>query len=167
MRPLTTSPEDLTTSSEDPPPPSDSSPAQSGLVEKLGIRVESQGADVTVVSMPVRGNTQPHGILHGGATAALCETAASLAASAHAERLQTRGGAPARVPVGVQLSISHVSPGRAGWVTARTKAVHLGRSSTVHEVTVTDEDGKIVSVALATNQIIDVPPPAERTPDCL
>lgn len=122
---------------------------ESDLANKLGMQVINLSADLTEVTMPVEGNTQIHGVLHGGATAALCETAASLAASAHARALK-----PARVAVGSELSISHLRPGRAGLVTARASAIHLGESSTVHEVTVTDMQGRLVSAARVTNRLL-------------
>lgn len=100
--------------------------------------------------MPVLGNTQPSNLLHGGATAALCETAASLAAVEHAKQLFGADG----VAVGTELSISHVRSGRTGLVHATAVALHLGRTSTVHAVEVTDDEGKLVSTALVTNRIL-------------
>lgn len=148
----------LTSSPRGPAAPRAEIPNVSGLVQKLGIQIDLLGPDRTVVSMPVQGNTQVHGVLHGGATAALCETAASLAASAHAEQMMLRGDPTRKVPVGVQVSISHLYPARNGTVTARTKAIHLGHSSTVHEVTVTDGTERTISVALVTNRIIITKP---------
>lgn len=105
----------------------------------------------TVISMPVEGNTQSAGILHGGASAALAETAASFAAQIHARRVH---GADRGFAVGTELSISHISSARAGTVTAEAEALHLGGSSTVHLVTLRAEDGRLISSARVTNRIL-------------
>lgn len=129
-------------------------PNMGALIEKLNMTFEVLTAKLTIVTMPVHGNTQPYGILHGGATAALCETAASAAATVHAEAVTKAHAGVNLIAVGSQMSISHVYPGRAGLVKATAKAVHLGRSTTVHNVTVTGEDGRTISVALVTNALI-------------
>lgn len=121
----------------------------SPLTTKLGMHVVQASAAAAVLTMPVEGNTQIHGILHGGATAALCETAASLSAAAHAESLS-----PDLIAVGSELSISHLRAGQGSRVTAHATAIHLGRTSTVHEVRVTDDGGRLVSVARVTNRLI-------------
>lgn len=108
-------------------------------------------AQRTVVTMPVEGNTQRIGILHGGASAALAETAGSLAASASI----SDGG---HVAVGVELSISHLRSAQSGQITATATAEHLGRTSTVHLVRITDQDDRLIATARITNRII----PANR-----
>ncbi len=105
----------------------------------------------TVITMPVEGNTQSAGILHGGASAALAETAASFAAQIHARAVHGRDTGFA---VGTELSISHISSARAGVVTATATAVHLGGSSTVHLVELRDGDGRLISTARVTNRIL-------------
>lgn len=120
------------------------------LGEKLGIRVEEVSPDRTVASLPVESNTQPAGILHGGATAALIETAASVAAQAHADA-RTAGQSAA---VGTEISVSHIRAARSGRVTAVATARHLGRTSTVHEVEVTDDQGRLTATGRVTNRLI-------------
>ena len=100
--------------------------------------------------VPIAGNTQPQGYLHGGASAALAETVASHAAQLHAHSLYGE----AAIAVGVELSISHVSPGRGDLVRARATAVHLGKSSTVHTVTITDEHDQTLAVARVSNRVL-------------
>ena len=144
----------------------------SPLLEKLKIQVLQAQANQSVARMPVEGNTQIAGLLHGGATAALAETVASVAASVHAANLQNTprpdGQAdratrdeheprqnPHLVAVGTELSISHLVAARAGMVTATATAEHLGRRRTVHTVEVRNEEGRLLAVAQATNMIIE------------
>ena len=88
--------------------------------------------------MPVAGARQVVGILHGGATAALIETAASVAA---------RAGAPDdAVPVGAELTVSHLRSVSQGWVKATATPLHRGRRTVVYQVTVTDDDERTIAV---------------------
>lgn len=125
--------------------------ASESLMTRMGMEVVTCSASSATVQMPIAGNTQIHGILHGGAAAALVETAASLAASEHAKVLSPDGDL---IAVGTSLSISHLRPAVGGNVTAHAIAEHLGHTRTVHRVTVENEDGKIVSSALVSNRII-------------
>ncbi|MCL3777510.1 MULTISPECIES: PaaI family thioesterase [unclassified Actinomyces] len=110
---------------------------QGTLMTTLGMEVVERGRERVVVRMPVRGATQVVGILHGGASAALIETAASVAA---------RQSAPeGTVPAGAELHVSHLRPVRAGHVTAVAVPVHQGRRTAVHEVTVSDDEGRTVA----------------------
>lgn len=104
----------------------------------------------TVVTAPLDGNRQTTGILHGGASAALAETAASLAAQVHAHALL---GAAGRA-VGVELSVSHLRAAREGSVRAVATALHLGRTSTVHQVDVLDEEDRLIASARVSNRIL-------------
>ncbi|PID98119.1 MAG: thioesterase [Actinobacteria bacterium] len=117
------------------------------LMERMGMEVLEHSAERTVVAMPVEGNTQRIGILHGGATAALAETAGSLAASASLTDDTT-------IVVGVELSISHIRSVSTGTVTATATAEHLGRTSTVHHIVIEDADGKLISTARASNRLL-------------
>ncbi len=116
------------------------------------MRVVEHTAELTVIEMPVEGNGQTARLLHGGASAALVETAASFAALLHARRR-----ADSCVAVGTELSISHLSAVSGGTVRARAQAVHLGRSSTVHIVEVRTDEGRLVASARVTNAILATP----------
>lgn len=116
------------------------------LAPKLGIHFEEFTVERLVATMPVEGNTQVIGLLHGGATAALAETAGSLAAALH--------GAGRTVPVGVDLNITHHRGVRQGLVRAVCTPLHLGRSTTTHAVDVSDEDGRRIATARITNQML-------------
>ena len=119
------------------------------LADRLGIEALEVTAQRTVGTMPVSGNTQPHGLLHGGATAALAETMASLAASAHA--------GPGRVAVGLELNVTHHRTARSGTVTATATAVHLGRTTASYEIVVLDPDARRICTARLTCVLIDSP----------
>ena len=121
------------------------------LMEATGMEVLEHCAQRTVISMPIDGNRQSAGILHGGASAALAETAASFAAQIHAR--ETHPGKQAYA-VGTELNASHISAGREGTITATATAVHLGRSSTVHTVEIRDDAGRLVSIARVANRIL-------------
>jgi len=118
------------------------------LMERMGMEVVEHSAQRTVVTMPIEGNRQSAGLLHGGASAALAETAASLAAQARAGEVGATGA------VGVELSISHLRAARSAPVVATATAVHLGRTSTVHVVDVRDGEGRLVASARVSNRIL-------------
>lgn len=106
-------------------------------METLGMEVLERSAQRTVVRMPVDGARQVVGILHGGASAALVETAASVAARAAAQA--------GTVPVGAELQVSHLRSVREGRVTAVALPVHVGRRTAVFEVRISDDEGRLVS----------------------
>lgn len=107
------------------------------LMETLRMEVTERSASRTVVRMPVDGARQILGILHGGASAALIETAASVA---------SREAAPeGHVSVGAELQVSHLRPATSGYVTAVAEPVHVGRRTAVYEASVRDEAGRLVA----------------------
>lgn len=114
-----------------------------GLARAMGIRFTELSPARAVATMPVAPNTQPGGLLHGGAHCVLAETLASTAASAHA--------GPGRYAVGVDINATHQRAVSSGTVTATCTALHLGTTLTVHEVVVTDEQGRRLSTARVTN----------------
>ncbi|MFC2778926.1 MULTISPECIES: PaaI family thioesterase [Actinomyces] len=108
------------------------------LMETLGMEVVTRDANRTEVRMPVDGARQVVGILHGGATAAIIETAASVAA---------RAAAPdGAVPVGAELTVSHLRSVSQGWVKATAVPLHRGRRTVVYQVTVTDDEERTIAV---------------------
>ncbi|MDR1392472.1 MAG: PaaI family thioesterase [Bifidobacteriaceae bacterium] len=118
------------------------------LERKLDIEITEQTIDRVVGRMPVRGNTQPLGRLHGGATMALGETLGSLAAQLYAD---TTG----RLAVGVDINGTHHAAARSGHVIGTAVPLHLGQRVTSHEVTVRDSDGRLVATIRITNMMID------------
>jgi 1,4-dihydroxy-2-naphthoyl-CoA hydrolase len=112
------------------------------LHERLGIRLVEVGPDRCVGTMPVEGNTQPFGFLHGGATCVLAEGLASIAATIYAS--------PGRTAVGVDLNATHHRAVRTGVVRGVATPVHLGESSATYEVVVSDESDRRVCTARLT-----------------
>jgi uncharacterized protein (TIGR00369 family) len=121
-----------------------------GLNEKLGIELKEISADRVVATMPVEGNTQPYGLLHGGASIALAETLGSVGSAIHAY--------PDRFSVGVDINATHHRSATSGVVTGVATAIHLGRTSASYDVVISDERGKRV----CTSRITCVLLPAER-----
>ncbi|STD39272.1 uncharacterized protein, possibly involved in aromatic compounds catabolism [Corynebacterium striatum] len=118
------------------------------LDKKMGVEVVEQSPEKVVATMPVEGNTQSFGLLHGGAMACLAEAVGSWAAVIHASTL-------GKVAVGVDINATHHASGRAGLVTATATAIKLGRTLCSHEVIITDEDGKRLCTARITNAVVD------------
>ncbi|MCR2800799.1 hotdog fold thioesterase [Microbacterium sp. zg-Y818] len=117
------------------------------LAEKMGIEFTEFAIDRCVATMPVEGNTQPVGLMHGGAYVVLGESLGSMAANLHA--------GPGRLAVGTDINATHTRSATSGRVTAVCTPVHLGRSMTVHEIAITDEAGRRCSTVRITNLIKD------------
>jgi 1,4-dihydroxy-2-naphthoyl-CoA hydrolase len=120
------------------------------LNERMGIHLVEASAERVVATMPVEGNTQPYGLLHGGASVVLAETLGSIGSALHAM--------PERLSVGVDINATHHRSARSGVVTGTATAIHLGRSTASYEVVVTDEAGRRLCTARITCALM----PAER-----
>ncbi|MEU6094435.1 hotdog fold thioesterase [Streptomyces sp. NPDC047079] len=120
------------------------------LVERLGIEIAVCEPDLVVGTMPVDGNRQPIGLLHGGANAVLAETLGSLAAWVHA-------GAD-RIIVGQELSCTHHAGARSGKVTGVCRPLHLGTHTATYEIVISDEQDRRTCTARLTCAI----PPTRR-----
>ncbi|MGN7969301.1 PaaI family thioesterase [Microbacterium sp. 22296] len=118
------------------------------LDERLGITVVEQSADRVRAVMPVDGNTQSLGRLHGGATAALAEAVGSWAAMIHASTL-------GKVCVGVDLNITHHRGAREGRIHAVATPAHRGRRVATYDVVVRDDADRLIATARITNLIVD------------
>ena len=119
------------------------------LNEKMGIELVEISAARLVATMPVEGNTQPFGLLHGGASVVLAETLGSVGSAIHAH--------PDRVAVGVDINATHHRAARSGTVTGVATAIHLGRTTTAYEVVITDERGKRVCTSRITCALVPLP----------
>ncbi|NDZ82886.1 hotdog fold thioesterase [Streptomyces sp. SID10853] len=120
------------------------------LGERMDVRIVEAAADRVVGTMPVEGNTQPYGLLHGGASAVLAETLGSIGSMLH--------GGPSKLAVGVDLNCTHHRGARSGLVTGVATPVHRGRSTATYEIAITDEEGKRVCTARLTCLLRDVTP---------
>jgi uncharacterized protein (TIGR00369 family) len=123
------------------------------LAEKMGIQILELSAERAVATMPVEGNTQPIGLLHGGAYLVLGETLGSFAANVWAH--------PNGYAAGIEISASHTKSATSGLVTGTATAISLGKSLTVHEVVVTNESGDRLSTVRITNLIRKATSPAD------
>ncbi|MFH8569759.1 PaaI family thioesterase [Streptomyces sp. NPDC017993] len=118
------------------------------LGERMSVRVTEAAPDRVVGTMPVEGNTQPYGLLHGGASAVLAETLGSVGSMLH--------GGPHKLAVGVDLNCTHHRGVRSGLVTGVATPVHRGRSTATYEIVISDEQDKRVCTARLTCMLRDV-----------
>jgi uncharacterized protein (TIGR00369 family) len=124
------------------------------LAEKMGIEILELSAERAVATMPVVGNTQPVGLLHGGAYLVLGETLGSFAANVWAH--------PRGIAVGIEISASHSKSATKGLVTGTATALSLGNTLTVHEIVITNEAGERLSTVRITNLIKKVTSPTDQ-----
>lgn len=122
------------------------------LIERMGIELTEARPERVVGTMPVEGNTQPHGLLHGGASLVLAETLGSYAAALHA--------GPGRQAVGIEINATHHRSVRQGSVTGRAVALHLGLTAATYEIVVEDSRGRRVCTARLTCLFV----PSRHTP---
>jgi len=118
-----------------------------GLIDRLHMTVTHVSAESASATMPVEGNTQPYGLLHGGASAALAETVGSLAGAAHA--------GPGRIAVGIDLSITHHRAVTRGFVRAEATALRLGKTIVTYEIAIFNEQDERIATARLTCLIRD------------
>ncbi|MEV4874264.1 hotdog fold thioesterase [Streptomyces syringium] len=127
------------------------------LGERMSVTVVEAAPERIVGTMPVEGNTQPYGLLHGGASAVLAETLGSVGAMLH--------GGPGRFAVGVDLNCTHHRGVRSGMVTGVATPVHRGRSTATYEIVITDDQDKRVCTARLTCLIRDQDSAADAKAD--
>ncbi|AXK45029.1 PaaI family thioesterase [Brachybacterium saurashtrense] len=120
------------------------------LLERCGIELRTLDPGAGTATMPVAGNTQPAGLLHGGATIALAESIASFCAILRAREVHGEGAQA----VGTSVSALHHRSARGGTVTARCSARHLGRQVANYLVDVHDEDGALLSTVTVATQLL-------------
>ncbi|MFG6193924.1 PaaI family thioesterase [Nonomuraea sp. JJY05] len=113
----------------------------------MGIEFLEAGPEKVVGRMPVEGNTQPYGLLHGGASAVLAETLGSVAAAIHA--------GPERIAVGIEINATHHRSATAGHVTGVATRLHGGRTLATYGIEITDEQGKLVCTSRLTCMLRD------------
>ncbi|TXD48303.1 PaaI family thioesterase [Polaribacter sp. IC073] len=120
------------------------------LMETLDIEYVAIGDDFLTAKMPVNSRVyQPYGQLHGGATAALAESVGSAASNFFID-------SETQFINGIQLSINHIKSKRDGVVFATAKNIHKGKSTHLWEVTIVDEEDRLISVAKMTNIVLEI-----------
>jgi len=117
------------------------------LTRRLGIEFQELSAEYSVGTMPVDGNRQVIGILHGGAHVVLGESLGSISAAIHA--------GPGRIAMGIEINASHTRSISSGVVTGTCTALNLGRTLTTHEIVIRDEEGRRLSTVRITNMLRD------------
>jgi 1,4-dihydroxy-2-naphthoyl-CoA hydrolase len=122
------------------------------LMDRMGIEVLEASPDRLVATMPVQGNTQPYGLLHGGASVVLAETLGSIGAALHAGL--------GKAVVGLDINATHHRAARSGVVTGTATPISLGRTLACYEVVVTDDQGRRVCTSRITCLIRDAAPGA-------
>ena len=120
------------------------------LVDRMGIEFVEATSDRVVARMPVSGNTQPYGLLHGGASAVLAETIGSVCAALHA--------GPDRIAVGIELNATHHKAVHGGWVVGVATPLAAGRSAASLEIVISTEAGERVCTSRLTCLIRDKVP---------
>lgn len=122
------------------------------LTERMDIRYVELTPDRLVATMPVAGNTQPYGLLHGGASVVLAETLGSIGS-------QLLAG-PNRVAVGLDINATHHRAARAGLVTGTATLLSSGRTLASYDVVITDEEDRRICTARITCLLRDAAPGA-------
>ena len=118
------------------------------MAERMGITVSFATANKVIGHMPVEGNTQPFGLLNGGASMALAETLGSVGAHLHA--------GPTRSVVGIDINGTHHRSVTSGKVTGTATPISLGRTIAVYEIVITDERDKRICTARLTCLLRDL-----------
>jgi len=121
---------------------------QNTLLESLGMNIISLETDSVVITMPVDERThQPAGYLHGGASVALAETAASIGAYLHVDQKTTD-------VFGMEINANHIKSKKSGTVTAKAQPVHVGRTTMVWEIHITDEVNQLICTSRCTIGVV-------------
>lgn len=118
---------------------------------ELAVRMEIDflelSASHSVARMPVEGNRQVVGLLHGGAHVVLGESLGSVSSAIHAGR--------GRYAVGIEINATHSRSATEGFVTATCDALVLGRTLCTHEIVIRDDAGERLSTVRMTNLLRD------------
>jgi uncharacterized protein (TIGR00369 family) len=117
------------------------------LTDRMHITFLEAAPERVVGTMPVAGNTQPYGLLHGGASAVLAESLGSIGAAMHAGE--------GRIAVGIELSCTHHRSATDGVVTGVATPITLGRTLACYEIVVSDEQGRRLCTARLTALLRD------------
>lgn len=118
------------------------------LVDRMGIEITEATPERVVGRMPVEGNIQPYGLLHGGASCVLAETLGSTGATLHA--------GPGRVGVGVEINATHHRSATSGHVTGVATLIHGGRTLATYDIEITDDQGRRVCTSRLTCMLRDI-----------
>lgn len=132
------------------PGPLESQPLPGTAMEALGIVIDEVSADGGSARMPVDGNRQPVGLLHGGATIALAETIGSFCAVLHAQTVH----GPGAYAVGTSVAATHHRSARSGEVRGEARIIHAGRSVATYAVDILDEQERLISTVTISTMLM-------------
>jgi 1,4-dihydroxy-2-naphthoyl-CoA hydrolase len=116
-------------------------------VATLGIEFLEVGDDFIKARVPVNQRTrQPYGILHGGVSVVLAETLGSCGAASCVP--------PGHRAVGLDINANHIKGATSGWVTGITRPVHMGRTTQVWQIDMTNDAGELTCVSRITMAVL-------------
>lgn len=113
------------------------------LAERMGITFVEISTERVVATMPVEGNTQPYGLLHGGASVVLAETLGSVGSALHAERL-------GMIAVGIDINATHHRSATSGMVTGVATPITLGRTLAAFQIEISNDAGERICTSRIT-----------------
>ncbi|WP_067971226.1 PaaI family thioesterase [Nocardiopsis trehalosi] len=124
------------------------SPNSAGaLGERMGLEISEASTERVVGRIPVEGNTQPYGLLHGGASCVLAETLGSVGSAIHAGE--------GRIAVGIEINATHHRSATSGYLTGVATPVHLGRTLATWDIVMSDDRGRRVCTSRLTCMLRD------------
>ncbi len=124
--------------------------SENTMVSHLGMVFTEIGEDFLKMQMPVDNRTiQPAGILHGGASVAMAETIGSVGAYLTIDPVQSQC-------VGLEINTNHIKSVADGKVVGVGKPIHIGRSTQIWEVRITNEEGKLCAISRITLAVLDL-----------
>lgn len=119
------------------------------MVEHLGIEFLKIGNDYLTGRMPVNEKTiQPHGMLHGGASVSLAETLGSVAATLTIDPNE-------KICLGMEINSNHIKGVREGHVIGKATPIHIGKTTQIWEIRITNSDNQLINISRLTLAIID------------
>lgn len=140
----------MTTNSEHVATPEDAGSIAGELGDRMGIELTEASPDRVEGRMPVEGNRQPFGLLHGGASCVLAESLGSTGAFLHAEKL-------GKISVGIEINATHHRSATEGHVYGVAVPAHQGRTLSTWEITISDDAGRKICTSRLTCMLRDAP----------
>jgi 1,4-dihydroxy-2-naphthoyl-CoA hydrolase len=127
--------------------------AREGTVMKvLDITLVEALKERVVARMPVGPNQrQPVGYLHGGVSVVLAETVASFGSTLHIDTERQSA-------FGLEINANHLRPKRDGVLTATATPLHIGRTTHIWDIKITDELDKLICISRCTVAVVERPP---------
>ena len=123
--------------------------SQNTIANHLGIEFTEIGTDYVIARMPVDKRThQPFGILHGGASVVLAETLGSIASYLTLDDDN-------RQAVGLEINANHLRPVKEGFVYGKVTPIHIGRTTHIWDIRITNEQDKLVCISRLTVAIVN------------